>query len=60
MFTYSVTYFTVHRLRERIDINWLPDRLLLLVFSYLSVPEIQKCAQVKIASFVAVSAVFSS
>ncbi|KAI0224247.1 hypothetical protein LSAT2_024735 [Lamellibrachia satsuma] len=35
-----------HRLQERVDINWLPDRLLLCIFSYLPDKDIVTSAQV--------------
>ena len=38
------------RLQERVDINWLPDRLLLCIFSYLPDNDIVTSAQVMCSS----------
>ena len=37
---------TLSRLQERVDINWLPDELLIKVMTNLDVDDLKSCTQV--------------
>ena len=40
----------ISRLQERVDVNWLPDQLLLIILSNLSLDDIISCQQVNTSS----------